>query len=417
MATNLVSLAMQFLTPDIIKRIAAALGLDRSSAQTAVSAAIPSLLAGFSGLSAQPGGAQQLTDAVSQQTGTLEGFARMLGGGNQSTFIEQGSQILSALLGSQQQGALVGAIGRFAGIGQGATQSLLGMLVPVVLGTIGQQQGTTRLDPGRIAGLLAGQKDNIAAALPSGLSKLLAGTGLLDSLGDAGRTATAAAEDAARASASTVRTIGGSAQRATGAAASAANNWLYWLIPAAAVAALLIYFLARPVEQVAQQDVAAGQPVTAGQAVTAEQAANAGQQPASAGQPATAGQPTTGGQATTAGQAATAGQSLMVAGLNIDKQVTDSIASLRTTLAGITDAASARAALPKLQETTAQIDKVGGLTAQLSAEQRKLLAGIVSPSLPTLNQLLEKVLAIPGVTDVLKPTIDTLKTKLAVLTA
>jgi len=80
MATNLVSLAMQFLTPDIIRRIAAALGLDRSSAQTAISAAIPSLLAGFSGLSAQPGGAQQLTDAVSQQTGTLEGFARMLGG-------------------------------------------------------------------------------------------------------------------------------------------------------------------------------------------------------------------------------------------------------------------------------------------------------------------------------------------------
>jgi hypothetical protein len=108
---------------------------------------------------------------------------------------------------------------------------------------------------------------------------------------------------------------------------------------------------------------------------------------------------------------------LTVAGLNIDRQVTDSIASLRTTLAGITDAASARAALPKVQEAAAQIDKVGGLSAQLSAEQRKLLAGIVSPSLPTLNQLLEKVLAIPGVSDVLRPTIDTLKAKLAVLTA
>ena len=73
--------------------------------------------------------------------------------------------------------------------------------------------------------------------------------------------------------------------------------------------------------------------------------------------------------------------------------------------------------MPKLQDVTAQIDKVGGVVGQLSAEQRKLLAGIVSPSLPTLNQLLEKVLAIPGVSDVLKPTIDTLKAKLAVLTA
>ena len=108
---------------------------------------------------------------------------------------------------------------------------------------------------------------------------------------------------------------------------------------------------------------------------------------------------------------------MTVAGLNIDKQVTDSIASVRTTLTGISDAASAQAALPKLQEAASEIDKVGGLSAQLSAEQRKLLAGIVSPSIPTLNQLLEKVLAIPGVSDVLKPTIDTLKAKLAVLTA
>jgi hypothetical protein len=69
-----------------------------------------------------------------------------------------------------------------------------------------------------------------------------------------------------------------------------------------------------------------------------------------------------------------------------------------------------------LQEVTAQIDKVDGLIGQLSAEQRKLLAGIVNPLIPTLNQLFDKVLAIPGVADVLKPTIDALKAKLAVLT-
>ena len=73
--------------------------------------------------------------------------------------------------------------------------------------------------------------------------------------------------------------------------------------------------------------------------------------------------------------------------------------------------------MPQLQEAATQIDKVGGLGAQLSAEQRKVLAGVVSPSLPALNQLLDKVLAIPGVAEVLKPTIDTLKAKLAVLTA
>ena len=37
--------------------------------------------------------------------------------------------------------------------------------------------------------------------------------------------------------------------------------------------------------------------------------------------------------------------------------------------------------------------------------------------MPSINQLFDKVLAIPGVADIIKPTIDTLKAKLAMLTA
>jgi hypothetical protein len=78
MATNLVSLIMQFLTPDMIGRIASALGLDRTNTQTAIGAAIPGLLAGLSGVAAQPGGAQKLVDTVRQQTGALGSFANIV---------------------------------------------------------------------------------------------------------------------------------------------------------------------------------------------------------------------------------------------------------------------------------------------------------------------------------------------------
>jgi hypothetical protein len=109
--------------------------------------------------------------------------------------------------------------------------------------------------------------------------------------------------------------------------------------------------------------------------------------------------------------------SLTVGGLDIRKEVTDSITNLRTTLTGITDAASAQVALPKLREVTGQIDKVDGLLGQLSPEQRKVLAGVVNPLMPSLNQLFDKVLAIPGVAELLKPTIDALRAKLTLLTA
>src|SRR5262249_45586795 len=366
MAVNLVSLIMQFLTPDMIGRIASALGLDRNNTQTAIGAAIPGLLAGLSGVAAQPGGAQKLVDAVKQQTGALGSFANMIGASGQSSLIEKGSQILSSLLGGRDQTALAGAIGKYAGLGQSASGSLLGMLAPIVMGTIGQQQGTRSLDAGGIASLLSSQKDNIAAALPSGFAKLLGGTGLLDSLGGAARTATAAASQTASVTASAARAVGDTGRRAAGATVSL--NWLYWLIPLLAIVALLIYFFAKPAEQVVQPSV-----------------------------------PTI--------------PSLTVGGLDIRKELTDSITNLRTALGGITDAASARAALPKLQEVTDRIDKVDGLLGQLSPEQRKVLAGVVNPLLPSLNQLFDKVLAIPGVEELLKPTIDALRAKLAVLTA
>src|SRR5215468_7258728 len=139
MAVNLVSLIMQFLTPDMIGRIASALCLDRTNAQTAIGAAVSGLLAGLSGVAAQPGGAQKLVDTVRQQTSVLGSFANMLGASGQSSLIEKGSQILSSLLGGRDQTALAGAVGKYAGLGQGASGSLLGMLAPIIMGTIGQQ--------------------------------------------------------------------------------------------------------------------------------------------------------------------------------------------------------------------------------------------------------------------------------------
>jgi Bacterial protein of unknown function (DUF937) len=367
MAVNLVSLVMQFLTPDMIGRIATALGLDRNIAQAAIGAVVPALLAGFSNTATQPGGAQKLVDAARQQTGTLGNFANMLGTGGQSSLIEKGSQMLSALLGDQEQNSLGQAVAKFAGLSQGPAGSLLGMLAPVVLGTIGQQRQQGRsLDAGGITDLLASQKDDIAAALPTGFSKLLGGTGLLDALGGAARTATAAGSEAARVANSATRAVVDTGRQRAGATAS--RNWLYWLIPIAAIAALLIYFLGRPAEQVVQQGL-------------------------------------------------TPAQSLMVGGLDLGNQVTDSITSLRTTLNGVTDTASAQAALPKLREATAQIDKVDAMIGQLSPEQRQLLAGLVNPAMPTLNQLFDNVLAIPGVAELLKPAIDTVKAKLAALVA
>ena len=61
MAANLTSVVMQFLTPEVIEKIASFLGLDRAATQKAAGGAIPALLAGLSDLVATPNGTSQLS--------------------------------------------------------------------------------------------------------------------------------------------------------------------------------------------------------------------------------------------------------------------------------------------------------------------------------------------------------------------
>ena len=377
MAANLVSSVMQFLTPDMIARIAAALGLSRGDAQSGIGAVVPALLAAFSGAAAKPGGAQNLVDTIKQQSSMLDNFAGMLGGSTASAYAERGSSVLGSLLGSQDQSMLAGVIDRFAGLGQNKSSALLGMLTPVVMGLIGKQLGSGNLNAASLTGLFASQKDQIAQAMPAGMGRALASTGLLDSIGGLAGSAAAAADQAGRATSaaagqvsdfasSAARSAGAAGQRAADAAASGVPTWAYWVIPLAVLAGILWYVFANRTEEVA---VRAPTPTTV--------------------------------------------SNVMVDGVDIGKQVGDSLSEVRTSLAGISDAASARAALPRLQTAMTQIDKTSSVLGQLSAEQRKVISGLVASAKTTIDQQFDKVLAIPGVAEVLGPTVNRLKTKLA----
>jgi hypothetical protein len=367
MATNLVSYVTQFLTPDMVGRIAAALGLNRSDAQSGVSAVVPALLAAFSGLADKPGGAQSLVNTIKQQSGVLDNFASTIGGNNQASFIERGLSLLTSLLGSHDQAALTGAIARFAGLGQNRAGSLLGMLTPVVMGLIGKQIGGRGVDVGSLTGLLASQKEQIAQALPAGMGQMLDNAGISSGLEQAATQARRAATAATQFPQYTSR----ERERAARGTTFGVPNWAYWALPLIVLGGLLWYLFGKPVpqEQVTQQ------------APTPE--------------------------------VTTPSQNVVVGGVDVKNTIGDSLTDVRTSLQGVTDVASAQTVLPKLEAARGQIDKVSNLVGQLTPDQRKTIAAVVAPAMPTINRLTDKVLDIPGVGDVLRPTIDPMKTKLA----
>jgi hypothetical protein len=118
---------------------------------------------------------------------------------------------------------------------------------------------------------------------------------------------------------------------------------------------------------------------------------------------------------TATGTVGVAPTDLTVGGMNLANQVNASVVSIRTVLPGITDAASAQAALPKLREAAAQLNEVSSRTTQLSPEGKSTLVKLIVVATPTINQMCDKVLATPGAGDVAKPAIDELRGKLDAL--
>lgn len=354
MAINLTSVVTQLLTPEVIAQIASFLGIDRAVAQKAAGGAVPALLAGLSDLVATPAGAGQLSKLLSQQQ--VSSPADLMRSAGPQGLAESGSNTLSALFGDRTTNTLAQAVGRFAGIGENGGKSLIGMLGPVVLGALGQQQRNAGLDANGLASLLRSQKDQIVAAIPSGLADQLGAAGLIDRVASASGRASTAATQTTRA------TLNQFAQ------------WPYWLAALIVLGGLAWYAIDRQ------------------------------RQPAVAELPAPT-RPATG----TVGMAPA---DLTVDGVNLASKFNSSIDTLKSALPGITDSATAQATLPKINEVTAQLDDIGTRAAKLTPEGRSALAKLIVVARPSINQMCDKVVATPGVGAIAKPSIDDLRAKL-----
>jgi hypothetical protein len=133
---------------------------------------VPAILSSLADLASKPGGARQLADTIAEQpAGVLSNLSQTLGTSVMSA--ERGTSMLSSLLGSGVLNTLISTLSRFIGVGEGSTRTLMGLLAPVVLGVLGREQRAAGLETCGLARMLMGQRDQISAAMPVGLSDLL----------------------------------------------------------------------------------------------------------------------------------------------------------------------------------------------------------------------------------------------------
>ncbi len=370
---NLVSLAMNFITPAIVGRIASALGVDSKIAQMAISAALPSIFAGIAGKASKPDGLSMLTGLLGKtDSGLLSNLGSMIGGSDQSKLVTGGTNVLTQLLGNSALGSLAGAVGKFAGMGEGPTKSVLGMLAPVAMGTLAQQQKAGGLDAAGLAKMLSGQGENIAKALPAGFGDLLKGSGLLDSLPkpaaptdavkDMARSAGATVSSATSAASKTASAASDTVRHATAATPSGLPSWLTW---GALLAALLLgWYMFGP---------------SGGQRVAAPPA--------------------------------------RVVHNNVDlvPQVNTMYNGLRDLLANVKDQNSAQAALPKLQDGAKFLEGLVTQSNSMAPGTRSDLAALIANYLPEVRKMIAQVLGNSAVATVAKPVLDLILSRMETL--
>ena len=365
---NLVAEIMKMATPAIIDKIASSFGLSGDAVRTILNAAVPGLMGAVVNKASSPSGISDILSSLRNADPTLvSGMASALTGANTSSMASAGTSMLSSLLGSGTLSTLTNAVLGSSGVSSAAGASVLGLAGQMVMGTLAKH--SAGLDASGLGHLLSSQAGFISQAMPAGMSSMM---------GNATSTAASAA--------SRVKNTVSAPEIAT---PSGGMGWLKYAIPAALIALAVWYFMGNRGHEATEANNATTAVVKPAETATTP-AVTPAVTPAATG--------------------------IMIDNIDVTKSLTGALADLTGSFGVITDAATATAALPKLQSAATAISTVSGVASKFTPEQKTTVASLVNASLPAITAATAKVEAMPGAGDILKPVLDALLPMLTNLT-
>lgn len=377
-------------------------------ASSALEGIVPSIIGGLMNKASTTSGASEISDFLDNNDdgGLLDNLGILFSGNDNSALIKMGSGLLKNLFGNKFD-AVIDAVTSISGMTRESSGGMLGLLVPIVLSVLKKQKSNLGLDAGGLRELLLGQKEHVAPAMPAGLADRI---GLGDLLGasqsnpddtllekgiDTGKESVkeAASEinDKVKEVADSGKEVVNDAASSTGdfaekttdnvvGAAQSSGSALAKLVPLVLIAALA-FFLWKFFFGGDKKET----PSDSGAKIESVETTKMTNTPLPADLTAD----------------------------NAEVTVSNLFKDLNGTLEGITDADSAKAALPALAKSTVQIswleEKLNALPAAAQAPIRQMVGEKLEPMLVKVRKLLE----MPVIGDLLfkklGPVVETLK--------
>jgi len=173
---NLIDIAQNFITPDMVSKLAGASGIGAESGAGAISSILPLLLAGAGNTASTPAGAGALMQelASGKLGGGLLDSLTGAGGPDLEALATQGAPIVNMLFGGAAAPA-TDAVARFVGTQPGGISRLMMMLAPIALSLVSRQlTASGGTGAAAITRMFANERSSILAAIPAGLRSTLA---------------------------------------------------------------------------------------------------------------------------------------------------------------------------------------------------------------------------------------------------
>jgi Bacterial protein of unknown function (DUF937) len=369
---NIVDVIKSQLGGEVLAKLGSLVGESEDKTKAAVGAAVPGLLSLLAQLASSSSGADKVINALKQvDTGSGGGFGDVLSG-QAGQVAEKGGSLLNILLGSSSLPAIISILSKFSGVAAGPLKTLLSYLAPMILATIAKQFAGKSLTSQALSSFFAEQKPNITAALPAGLSL-------------ANIPGFATATTAARPVASTAP-----------AESSGLPGWLLPLVGLCLLGALAWYFFGN---QPAEVKPVAETPVVIKPALVPAPAPDVVKQEVLEPVP-----------------APVVPKVDLPDPTKLSTDLTSIFTSLTEILGGVKDVPTAETAAPKLTDLTPKLDGLTTLWDKVPPAGKSAISKIAVDHLGKLKELVAKVLAIPGVSEKLKPVLDTVLAKLSAFT-
>jgi outer membrane protein OmpA-like peptidoglycan-associated protein len=283
MVENLIEMIQNSLTSKLAGDASSYLGESGATTRSAITAAIPAVLAGLAQQGSTAAGASQLFNTITSpqiDSALADGLGGWLGGGTKTAgLLAQGSSLLRGVFG-ERTGSVTEAISSVSGMKMSSASTLLGLAVPAIFAWLKRYLTQGRLDASALGSALAGQGDYLRPHLDDRVTSALGfatPAALLAGLTGSATAAAGRAADSARAVGSGAARTANTAYAATSSAVDRAlpepierRGWFWGLLAAAAVVLLALFSYWRtPVQQTAStvQNAATTAASTAARAV------------------------------------------------------------------------------------------------------------------------------------------------------